>query len=291
MLRLLIVDDEPNVREGLRNSIDWKSMGVEIAGTAEDGISASRLVESENPDVVLTDIKMPGKDGLELARWMKESYPSTAVIFLTGYSDFEYVRTALELEAVHYLLKPLEEDELARTLDKIKNKIQAETGRQKKYDEAIGILQTNLPVLKEKFIEDVLNEKISPDKLDSMLEFYNLDLKSLKSKRLSKVVSELLGYVKSNYSSDIDLKTAAAHFYMNPNYLSRIFSTEMSKSFTEYLTDFRMQKARELLKSGNDNIYTISGAVGYGNEKYFSKLFKKREGITPLEYRGRFFKA
>jgi len=74
---------------------------------------------------------------------------------------------------------------------------------------------------------------------------------------------------------------------MNPNYSSRVFSAELGVSFTEYLTEYRMRIARDMLKNGDESIQMISAAVGYGNQKYFGRLFKKREGVNPLEYRKR----
>ena len=106
MIKLLIVDDEPLVRSGLLNSIKWKEYRFNVIGAASNGVEATQLIEKNRPDVVLTDIRMPGMDGLELAEWIRERFPNIFIIFLTGYSEFEYARAALKLEAVDYLLEP-----------------------------------------------------------------------------------------------------------------------------------------------------------------------------------------
>jgi len=114
--KLLIVEDERWEREGLLDFLDWASLGIEIVGAARDGIEGwERALELE-PDLIITDIRMPGMDGLEMAKRVKGAMPDTVIIVLTGFSDFEYARKALQTQVSHYVLKPVEEAELQRAV-------------------------------------------------------------------------------------------------------------------------------------------------------------------------------
>lgn len=129
MRKVLIVDDETMIREGLRYVIDWKAYGFEIVGTAENGEIGLEKIKKLKPDVVIADIKMPGKNGLEMINAALKKDLSFYAIILSGYSDFEYARQAIQLGAVNYLLKPVNEDELIDILQLIDQK---ETVKQQK---------------------------------------------------------------------------------------------------------------------------------------------------------------
>ncbi|WP_150265791.1 response regulator [Paenibacillus tepidiphilus] len=105
MIKLLIVDDDMWIREGLKRNIRWEQAGIEVAGTAADGEEALALMQELRPELVLTDIQMPFMDGLQLAERINGDYPGTKVVFLTGYDDFSYAKQALRLQAADYILK------------------------------------------------------------------------------------------------------------------------------------------------------------------------------------------
>ncbi|BCG57111.1 response regulator transcription factor [Paenibacillus sp. URB8-2] len=118
MHKLFIADDEQLVVETLSSVIDWNASGVRIAGTANNGKQALERILQCDPDVVLTDIRMPGMSGLELIRALKERGCKAECIIVSGYSEFEYAKEAIELEAVDYLIKPAELEEVAKTVTK-----------------------------------------------------------------------------------------------------------------------------------------------------------------------------
>lgn len=122
MLRVVIADDEPKVNLLLQKIVNWEALGFEIVGTAQDGIHALELIKKEKPDLVMTDIRMPGCDGMELIRQAKEANPDILFIVVSGYRQFEYARTALKYGVEDYLLKPVKADELTRLLKKIYEK-------------------------------------------------------------------------------------------------------------------------------------------------------------------------
>ncbi|MFD2115096.1 response regulator [Paenibacillus yanchengensis] len=116
--KLIIVDDEPIICEGLQKTIDWSSLNVEVMGVAYDGEQALQLITKINPQIVITDIRMEGMDGLQLAEQIKQQYPHISVIIISGYEDFEYARQAMRLQVKDYLLKPVDITELMEVVQK-----------------------------------------------------------------------------------------------------------------------------------------------------------------------------
>ncbi|MNO17302.1 putative response regulatory protein [compost metagenome] len=118
MYKLFIADDEQLVVETLSAMIDWKAYGIRIVGTANNGKQALERILQSDPDIVLTDIRMPGMNGLELIRTLKEKGRIAECIIVSGYSEFQYAKEAIELEAVDYLIKPAELEEVAKTVSR-----------------------------------------------------------------------------------------------------------------------------------------------------------------------------
>src|SRR5436309_1489005 len=113
MTKLLIVDDDRFIREGLSDLIDWAELGVDIVGSAEGGHEAIKIMEERRPDILITDIQMPQGDGLELIAFIRAHNWNTQIIVLSGYNDYEYVRKAMKYQVEDYLLKPVDENELS----------------------------------------------------------------------------------------------------------------------------------------------------------------------------------
>lgn len=126
MLKVLIMDDEPYVREGLKYIIDWENYGFTICGEAADGEEGYEKILDLNPDIILIDIQMPGKLGLDIVREAKESGKNGKFIIISGYSNFEYAQKAIKYGVKEYLLKPIDEDELLEIVLKLKKEIEAE---------------------------------------------------------------------------------------------------------------------------------------------------------------------
>lgn len=126
MYRVVIVDDEQLIREGLKVLIDWSDLGFEIIGEADNGIDAEQVILETQPEVILVDIKMPGFDGISLVKNLRKKGFTGEAIILTGYAEFEYAKEAISLEVIDYLLKPLEEEDLAQVLEKAKSKLDDE---------------------------------------------------------------------------------------------------------------------------------------------------------------------
>ena len=126
MLKVFLVEDERIMREGFRDSIPWEKYGYVFVGEASDGEMALPLIRKTRPDVLITDIKMPFMDGLALSQIVSNEFPSTKIIIISGYDDFEYARQAIDIGVEQYLLKPVTRAALQKVLTQISEKIESE---------------------------------------------------------------------------------------------------------------------------------------------------------------------
>ena len=107
MVKILIVDDESYTREGILDTISWEDLSITEVKEAFDGINALEILENYEPDIILTDVRMPRLNGIELSFKARELYPSCSIIFMSGYSDKEYLKSAIHLKAISYVEKPI----------------------------------------------------------------------------------------------------------------------------------------------------------------------------------------
>ena len=128
MLKVVIADDERLICRLVQALGDWEVLDMEVAGLAENGLEALALIERERPDILITDIRMPGCDGLELIRRAKELRPELEIVIISGYAHFEYAQTAIRYGVGNYLLKPIKKDELMETLRKMKERCEGRLG-------------------------------------------------------------------------------------------------------------------------------------------------------------------
>src|SRR5690625_2890723 len=181
MQQLLIIDDEPVIREGLKKVIPWADYGYEICGVGVDGEDGLKKIKQYNPDLVLLDIRMPGYTGIELVRQIKQDHYKCKVIILTAYSNFSYAQELIELGVESYLLKPIDEDELIDRLDKINMQQQQEQQiqeRLKKFNQMTE--KQSIRALLEGKLDDVLPELLT-DMKDDPFDFVSFSNHSKES--------------------------------------------------------------------------------------------------------------
>ena len=171
MYRIIIIDDEPQIRKGLCSIIDWAEYGVEIVGEAANGIEALELIKEHHPDIVLTDIAMPVLDGLQLIEKMNQLPNIPKVIILSGFDTFEYVRKSLRLGANNYLLKPVDSEELQNTLSEVITSIDATAEKKFQFQESMQILRNNT-------LNRLLRDKIGYRELQEKCELLDITLRS-----------------------------------------------------------------------------------------------------------------
>lgn len=249
MYNVFIVDDEYEIRKGISTFFPWDMFGFKVVGQADNGKKALDFILKGNVqvDVLLTDVKMPVMDGIELTRKLREVRKDIIVIFLSAYSDFEYARDALKLGVYDYILKPTEYDQLISVFTKLK--VHLENTASSESDNA-------------------------PDSSSGTIA---LNYKG-------KVIQTVKKYLNSHYT-DATLESAAKFVNFSPSYISAVFKEETGYNFSDYLISIRMKNAATLLEDIKYKTYEISEMVGYSNPKNFTRSFKKYYGISPREYR------
>ena len=123
MIKVFLVEDEIVMREGIKKNIPWEREGFEFVGDASDGELAYPLIQKSKPDILITDIKMPFMDGIELSRLVKKDMPDIKIIFLTGYDEFAYAKEAISIGVAEYLLKPITSAQLIEVLHEVEASI------------------------------------------------------------------------------------------------------------------------------------------------------------------------
>ena len=248
MLKVLVVEDEEMIRKGIVLAVDWAALDCVVVGEAANGLQALEAVERYAPSLIITDLKMPVMDGLEMLRQLRERGNNAFVIILTAYDSFAYAQTALRLGAVDFLLKPFHDGELEQAVTRLKQRMdRAGQGGEK------GPAPLPLPELKK------------GDK--------------------SKYVLEAMAYIGEHYHEpNIGVAAIAQHLGISEGHLSHTFKKETDYTLLNYLTRYRVHRAMELLRDCRLKVYEVAEQVGYRDIAYFSATFKKLVGMSPSEY-------
>ena len=252
----MIVDDEYIICDGLM-SFDWEKYGYTAVCSASDGEEALSLMKTHDIDVVLTDIKMPVMNGLDLCMHVNRIYPKCKVVILSGHRDFEYAKAAISLGVCEYLLKPVDMRELSGLLIRLKENLDKEKVNLIEQKDFTPV-NTNCTVIKD-------NGKTGA--------------------RYSLAIQNTIKYIRLHYSEKLTLHDIAENVYLSEGYLCAQFSKEVGKSFLEFLNEVRIEEAKALLKKAELKVYQIAEKVGYVNTKYFTDVFKKYTGLTPLKFK------
>lgn len=249
MYKVIVVEDENMVRKGIILTIDWSALNCVIVGDAANGEEGAELVKRLKPDIVVTDVKMPRMDGVEMIDCLRKAGCEARFIILTAYSDFKYAQSALRLGVSDYLLKPMKDGELEAAVRNVQAQLEAKESGQEKTDAA--------------------------------------DLLGLEKNSKNKYVEQAMVYIREHYKEDINISTVAGLLEISEGYLSRVFKKETDYTFTSYLTLYRMKVAVGLLKDCRVKVYEVADQVGYTDTAYFSAQFKKTLGVSPSEYQDR----
>lgn len=257
-MTILIVDDEPIILQGIVNGIQWDILDFQKIITAKNYEQAKNIIGAEPVDVLLTDIEMTDKNGLDLIQWINEQDLDMKCIVLSCHDRFEFAQRAVRLECFDYILKPVPYETLTQDLLRAQNRIRQERGQ----------------LLLESYGRDYVKKLSEPMKMD-----------------LSEDTLEIAkAYIQAHISEDTSVEALAKEVHVSPRHLSRLFQKEFRKSVGEYITDQRMLLAGELLRTTGLTVTLVSDRVGYSNYSYFIKQFKRFYGLTPKEYQRRFEK-
>ena len=177
---VIVADDEDELREAVCTMIPWEALGFHLVGSASNGLDALELVERLEPDLLLTDIRMPFISGIELARQVREIRPAMHIAFLSGYDDFEYAKQAIKLNVTEYILKPVNVEELTAILKRIKSNLDEEIEQKRN----VSLLRENyiksLPILREQFINELISYPVPEETVADRLQEYDIPLAGAK---------------------------------------------------------------------------------------------------------------
>ena len=234
-MNLLIAEDEDMIRNGMEKYIRLHTDRFVRIYTAKNGQEALDLIFQHRPELMLLDVQMPVKSGIEVMKAASASRILPATIILSGYEEFKYAQQALNYGAKCYMLKPSRSSEILQKLTEVADEIE---GRDKE-EKAVH----SSPVLRAK------------------------------------------EYIEEYYTEDLTLQKVADEVGISSSYLSTLFTQELDCGFIDYLNKIRIEHACDYLKQHYFKAYEIAYKVGFRDEKYFSRVFKKQTGMTPSEYR------
>ncbi|MHA7583893.1 response regulator transcription factor [Paenibacillus vandeheii] len=248
MWRTLIVEDEQYARASLRKLFAKANVPFEIIGEAVNGEEGLQLIRQLQPDVVISDIFMPLMDGVRLLQLTRKEGYECRFVMLTAVSEFEYARQALEYGASGYLMKlSLDLKELTQTMDKVAGEL------------------TRMDKLR-------LADKWFPDK-------------TAQEPTDHPELNRMITYIEEHFAEDVTLKRLAEYVRMDASYVSDLFKKKTGITMTHFIQNRRVQAAKMLLTETEKTVSEIGRLVGFENDNYFIKIFKRWCGLTPNEYR------
>ncbi|MSS77494.1 response regulator [Anaerococcus sp. WCA-380-WT-2B] len=245
-MKVLIVEDEEIIRKKLEILPSFSKYGMEVLESAKNGLEGLEKIKRFNPELVITDISMPLMDGLTM---IKESldYEYSAII-VSGYNDFDYAKKAIKYGVTDYLLKPIDIEELNKSL----------------------ITAKNIYEMRKSFINQEDNIDI-------------LKIEKNENKK-SDIALEMIAYIEKNYGEKISISDLEKKLNYSESMLNKKFKEYTSITFNDYLNRVRIKEAIKLLENTELMIIDIAFLCGFSNQKYFSKVFKKFVGISPGKY-------
>lgn len=257
LYQVMIVDDEPGILEKLTSFVHQADPDFHVVAKALGAEDALFSLGVTKPDLMITDIKMPVTDGLTLLRLMRENRWDGYAAIITGYNDFTYAQQAIRLDVFEYLLKPVFPEDIEAFLQRIKERLN--------------------------------RDQLKIDKLRSEIEasFQSKNSDAADDCRLPSYIGQAKAYIKEHYAEPLTLTQVAKIVSVNPVYLSSRFAKHCGQNFLEYLTHYRITKAKDLLEHSNLQIQEVAERVGYADIAYFSRIFRRECGITPSHYRSK----
>lgn len=284
MIKIFLVEDEVVIRNSIKNSIDWEREGYEFMGEAGDGELAYPLIIQTKPDILLTDIKMPFMDGLELSEAVKKELPDIKIIILSGYNDFEFAKRGIEIGITDYLLKPISAEELMGAIREVATKIRKEREERallQKYEEDI---QENQAFERQHLLTRILMESMTMTEileegrklgLDLSARMYNFVLFKLMNYGRREIQQELMAAFMS-IESYIDAREQVYSFNRGVEGWGFLFLAEDEKEL-----DTAIEKSREDIQNILEKFPEVEYFGGIG--KPVSRLRELKDSFQDAE--------
>lgn len=249
MYKVLLVDDDRIARCVCANIPSWEKKGFSVMYEADNGIDALEVLKHNNIDVVFTDIRMPGMDGISMLKKIRADNINVFVVLVSLYKEFEYAREGLKLGAVDYIMKPVTERSLDETLDSVRSCLcSAEINGEFK-----------------RIVDDYF-ENIGADTNDIFVN------------NLRELFSQHLG-------DNLTMDGIADRLGFSKDYFGKMVKQKTGLSFNKFFTGIKMRYAKELVISGRYKVYEISDMMGYANPDYFTRIFKAEFGMSPADFK------
>lgn len=251
-MNVLVVDDQHEVADAVISGVNWEKIQVEKALAAYSVREAQGVFEREEIDILLCDIEMPPTNGFELLRWAQQRRPGLACIFLSAHAEFEYAQEAVKLGSFDYILQPAPYEEIEEAVQRAAGKVK-ESEKLRRYYEYEDYRSAGE--------QDDGEEPGGPP------------------------VQKAMDFIRRNLDKDLSRGEIAEAIFLNPEYLSRLFRKETGGSLSDYILSEKMRAAQSLLSETGIPVSLVASKVGYSNFSYFSQVFKKHTGCSPMEYR------
>ena len=250
-MQVLIVDDEPYMVDYLRKLVDWEQYGFEHVYTAGGGSMARDMLDKYQPELLITDIRMPKISGLDLCRHIFEKKYPTKVMILSGYGEFEYAKVVRSVICVLLALIFV-----------------------------ISLMTALIPTNASAASQSEINQLTQQRK-----ELQAKQKEQQEKEKTGDVIFEVENYIKENIESDLSLELLASVVHLNPSYLSRYFKESTGENLSNYVTRCKMEKAAWLLDNTEQKINEIMLQLGYQKSQHFAKIFREQYGVSPKEYK------
>ena len=250
-MTILIVDDEPLAVQGILDGVNWEKLGFEKVLTANSYAEAASVFKNTYVDVLVSDIEMPGESGLKLIEYVNVHSANTECIILTAHDEFDYARTAVRLNCMEYVLKPIRYQLLTEILHRAEEKV------------ALRRKNEQIRQYGEQYIDSLAKETRG---------------------ETANALEQAVAYIEGHLAEELSVRDLAAGCYVSADHLTRLFKKKYGMTVSEFIQDRRITLAGELLRRGDQTISMVANTVGFGNYSYFTEQFKKRYGMTPREY-------
>lgn len=269
MFRILIADDDKIEREGIKFLMAKFDFPFDML-EAKHGRAALELLQAHDVDVLLTDIKMPFMDGLQLAREARALKPQLKILILSGHGEFDYAKTAISLQVANYLLKPIEPEEFRTVIASVVQQLNEEQSAKRQQQDWQKVYEAGLVYQQEQRLRNLIQDSADDDpEADSR----------------KRAIEDVLRIIEKEYEKDLSLDYLSKSVHLSASYLSHTFKKATGVSVVKYITQYRMEKAKYLLDQSNYKINDVYKMVGFSDMSYFGLTFKQSFGLTPKQYR------
>lgn len=252
---LLIVDDEKYTLEDIEACLDREKLSLERVYTCLNIQRASQILAEDKIHIVLTDIDMPGGNGLLLVKEIREKYPDIRCVLITCHADFSYAQEAVKLNCLDYLLKPVDVRELHEVIKKAE------------------------ALLAQKLHSEIKYEGYRPLRELLVMEYAEAE------KEAKDYVALAAAYIDENLTNGVSRETAAEYVYVTPDHLDRLFRKKLGVSVHRYISDRKIALAEDLLAHSDVPVGRIGADLGFSNMSNFAQAFKRANGLNPNEFR------